>query len=493
MRCAALPQAYQNLRLSGRIRDRLNEHSALWGREGRREMKPVRRLPHIVLAILLPACVLILVVPALVSHGAQRSHAQYTASGPVQHIIFILKENHTFDSYFGRFPGVNGATSGLALVNGVQTVVTLADAPDAEPTDFCHTWGCAHGALDHGAMDAFNLQTKVNTTTQLCGQSAGFPCYVAAEQSDIPNYWQLAQNFVLDDNAWSSLLGPSLPNHLYSVAARSGPTAGQSVINNPKEVKSWGCDAPATAKVQLYNGSKVYPCFSFATLADEMDADGVPWRYYAPSSTDHGYVWSTLDAFSQIRNGPDWAADVVPNSQLLDDAAAGSLPDFAWVTPPETASEHPTNSTCVGENWTISLIDALEQSPEWSSTVIVLAWDDYGGFYDHVAPPSVDKLGVGFRVPMLIISPFAYANPADSTNPHVGHALLDLTSPLAYAEDIFGLSRLGTRDAALDNLAQLLDTSQTTPALILPQRTSCQTWTAKNMDRLGASSQAPDD
>jgi phospholipase C len=226
------------------------------------EKRPMKRLPRIALAVLVPTCVLIVALPALVTHGARRNHIPRSVTGPVQHVIFILKENHTFDSYFGRFPGVNGATAGPAMLNGVQTVVPLADAPDAEPTDFCHEWKCAHGALDHGAMDAFNttatlsrevpmksglaasemctrskrsiprsswahgyrpttkcrcsinLQTKVNSTTQLCSQSAGLPCYVAAEQSDIPNYWQLAQSFVLDDNAWSSLLGPSLPNHL---------------------------------------------------------------------------------------------------------------------------------------------------------------------------------------------------------------------------------------------------------------------------------------
>jgi phospholipase C len=220
-----------------------------------------RPRPLVVWGILLPALILAIILPALIIHGARRTaHASRIISGPVQHIIFILKENHTFDSYFGRFPGVNGATSGLAMVNGVQTVVPLADAPDKESSDFCHAWGCANASLDSGSMDAFNLQPEVSSsgvTTYPCGQSAGYACYVAAEQSDIPNYWQLAQRFVLDDNAWSSLLGPSFPNHLYSVAARAGSTVSSSAINNPNIDPYWGCDAPSGSYVELHDTSLV--------------------------------------------------------------------------------------------------------------------------------------------------------------------------------------------------------------------------------------------
>ena len=400
-----------------------------------------------------------------------------SAASPIQHIIFIVKENRTFDNYFGLFPGANGTSTGYVKVNGVRKQISLNKLPD-KASDFPHGWNPAHKDYDQGAMDAFNIGEGSKCAT------APYPCYAVAQQSLIPNYWALAQHFVLNDNAWSAMEGPSFPNHLYTVAGGSGASIQTSAINNPTNSSgTWGCDAPSTARVPLYNGSKVYPCFSYSTLADEMQAAGVTWKYYAPSFTGTsglggGYVWSALDAFSQIRNTALWKANVVKWSRLATDAANNALPQFAWVTPPNQYSEHPSSSTCAGENWTTYLVNAIEQSAAWSSTVIILAWDDYGGFYDHVAPPSVDALGYGFRVPMLIISPFADATD-NAGNAHISHARVELTSPLRLAEEVYGLPSLGRRDATAGSLLQDLNFNQTPIApLILPQRTSCSTVTA---------------
>lgn len=410
------------------------------------------------------------------SPSGQRSPTASAAS-PIQHIIYIVKENRTFDNYFGRFPGANGTTTGYVLVNGVRQQITLNNLPD-KASDFPHGWNPAHTDYDSGAMDAFNLGEGSKCA------SPPYPCYAAAQQSLIPNYWALAQHFVLNDNAWSALEGPSFPNHLYTVAGASGATTATSAIANPTNANGkWGCDSPSTSRVKLYNGSSVYPCFSYATLADEMEAAHITWKYYAPAyngtaSLGGGYVWSALDAFSQIRNTSLWTSNVVAWNQLATDAANNTLPQFAWVTPPNTYSEHPSASTCAGENWTVYLVDAIERSAAWANTVIIVAWDDYGGFYDHAAPPSVDALGYGFRVPMLIISPFANAGD-NSANPHISHAQVELTSPLRLAETVFGLPSLGQRDATSGDLMQDLNVNQTPLApLILPQRTTCSVITA---------------
>jgi phospholipase C len=148
-----------------------------------------------------------------------------------------------------------------------------------------------------------------------------------------------------------------------------------------------------------------------------------------------------LNNFRQDRFGKAWNNDVSP-AQFVKDVNNDQLPGFSWLVPPGALTEHPSGSVCRGENWTVQQINAVMQSKAWSSTVIVLTWDDYGGFYDHVAPPAVDQLGYGFRVPMLIISPYAFAKD-DPGNPHVGHTKLEFASVLKLAEQVFGLPSLG--------------------------------------------------
>ena len=405
---------------------------------------------------------LLLITSPFAELGWQAQHVKATAATPIQHIVFMLKENHTFDSLFGQFPGVDGATTGVVKVNGVDKTVAL-NPGQVVPTNFCHTFACANKAYDGGAMDAFNLADSNH-----CG-TAPYVCYQSGDSALVPNYWQLAQHFVLNDNAWSSLRGPSFPNHLFTMAAGSGPDIPHSVIGNGGS--TWGCDSTSTTRVPLLNGTRVFPCFTFSTLVDEMQTAGVSWKYYAPQPGQGGYIWNTANAFSDIRNTSLWKSNDRPWQQFATDAAGGTLPQFSWLTPPWIDSEHNSTNVCTGENWTVNAINAVEQGPDWASTVIVLTWDDYGGFYDHVSPQNVDQLGYGFRVPMMIISPFANAND-DVSNPHVSHVQVELSSVLQLGEQVFGLPSLGRRDVTAGSILQMLDfsTVHATP-LILTQRT----------------------
>ncbi|GAC1648976.1 MAG: hypothetical protein NVS4B9_40250 [Ktedonobacteraceae bacterium] len=300
-------------------------------------------------------------------------------------------------------------------------------------------------------------------------------------QSLIPNYWQLAQNYVLSDRTFSSEMAASFVNHLFTVAGASGIDQNDSAETNPhlpngQPTPNWGCDAPTGTITKLYNGSYVYPCMSsqpgqmttMPTLADEMNTAGVSWKFYADlDPTIHGYQWNTLNAFPSVRT----SSNVVSWQQFATDAANDQLPQFSWLTYPTTYSEHPPASTCVGENQTISDIEAVMNSPAWANTVIILAWDDYGGFYDHVVPPVVDGLGLGFRVPLMIISPYAYAGD-NPTNPHVTHDVFEFSSVLKLAEEVFGLPSLGQRDVNAGDLMSTLDFSAVhNPPLPLQQRT----------------------
>jgi phospholipase C len=378
----------------------------------------------------------------------------------IQHIVFIVKENRTFDHYFGTFPGVDGATSGV-ISTGAR--IPLRHAPDRMPRDVGHSWTDAHEAMDNGKMDRFDLIGGANVN----GDFLSMTQYVAA---DIPNYWRYAEHFAMADRMFSTLAGPSFPNHLYTVASQSG-----GAIDNPVSTP-WGCDSEAGTTVEVMDAKGVvtrqFPCFDFPTIADGLEAAGVTWRYYAPQQGQPGYIWSALDAISHIRRGPLWTARVPPETQFLKDVARGALPAVSWLIPDFAQSEHPTGfagqtggvSVCEGENWTVQQINAVMQSPAWPTTAIVVTWDDFGGFYDHMTPPWVDGYGFGPRVPLIVISPYTKEG-------IVSHTIYEFASIVQFIEVRFNLKPLGHRDEVANSLLDMFDFSQApAPPLILPVR-----------------------
>ena len=379
---------------------------------------------------------------------------------PIQHIVFILKENRSFDSYFGTFPGSRGATSGKISTG---QVIPLGRLPDITPNDPGHGWPEALTSMDGGKMDRFDIIDAGNI-------NGAFMSYKQFQQSDIPNYFSYAYNFVLSDNTFSSMHGGSFPQHLYSIAAQSNGVINIPFLNQGKTaIGGWGCDDPAATLVQVMDEegdiTGEFPCFDFQTLADSMETAGVSWKYYAPSSGEQGYVFNTFNAINHIRNSGLWNTNVVSDTQFADDALSGMLPAMSWLVT-GAASEHPPNSSCFGENWTVTQLNALMQGPDWATTAVFLAWDDFGGFYDHIPVPQPDVYGFGPRVPMLIISP--YAKPG-----HISHILYEFSSVLKYAEETFGLAPLTERDAKANDMQDSFDYSQNpNPPLILTQR-SC--------------------
>src|ERR1700722_2698053 len=411
----------------------------------------------------------------------------------IQHIVFIIKENRSFDQYFGTFPGADGATTGMTS-NG-QTV-PLGTTPDTTCIgstcyDPGHMWKDAHTAVDGGKMDGFNLET--NGSVVISGTSL-LP-YTQMPQAGIPNYWTYAQKFTLADHMFSSLEGPSLPNHLYTVAAgvtgvftKSMQTL--SVINVPIDTVNadshdWGCDADDTTTVDVMdaNGNisgnpggppTQYPCLDMNTIVDLLQAAKISWRYYAPggstvTDTDNaplGYQWDALNTVNHIRNNPTlWAPPfIAPDTQFATDAASGNLASVSWLVTGEL-SEHPPYSTCKGENWTVQQLSAAMNGPDWGSTAIFLTWDDYGGFYDHVPPPGIYQFGLGPRVPLLIISPYAKAG-------FISNTQYEFSSFLAFVEKRFGLASLTTRDANANDMEDSFDFDQQPIApVVLNQRT----------------------
>jgi phospholipase C len=236
------------------------------------------------------------------------------AAVPISHIVVILQENHTFDNYFGKSGIGDGATTGVTS-NG--QIVPLIRPPLFITKDIDHSWDGCLLAMNNGAMDQFNELKGARQQGQLVN-------YSAFEQDQIPNYWAYAHQFVLGDMFFSSVHGPSFPNHLYSLAAWAG-----GAMNNPSSHKAWGCDAPAGTTVEVLDTStgqtsRVAPCFDFEVLPDILDQNGVSWRYYGPGQGQSGYFWVVLDAIKHIRQGPDWK-NVVSLNQLTADIANGNL------------------------------------------------------------------------------------------------------------------------------------------------------------------------
>src|SRR6266404_1039837 len=392
----------------------------------------------------------------------------------IQHIVFIIKENRSFDHYFGSFPGADGATSGK-ISDG--TFIPLTPSPDVGPYDIGHSWRDAIIAIDGGKMGKFD---QVDS-----GYVDGYRYpYTQFVESDIPNYFAYARNFVLADRMFSSLAGPSFPNHLYTVAAQSG-----GALDNPEPAHAdWGCDADdnQTVLVQKPTGATEAErsCFDFQTLADELEATHIEWKYYAPVRGQYGYQWSALDGIQHIRNGTLWQSRVVPDPQFTSDALQGHLPAVSWLVTGES-SEHPPHSTCMGENWTVRQLNAVMDGPDWNSTAVFLTWDDFGGFYDHVPPPIVDNYGFGPRVPLLIISPY-------SKQGHITHTTYEFSSFLTFVEHRFGLSSLTDRDRKANDMLDSFDFSQSPrPPLFLqehgcPSAPETRWWIRKWWDRVVA-------
>ncbi len=387
---------------------------------------------------------------------------------PIKHVIFLIKENRTFDHLFGRFPGANGVTFGFD--HGERRPLTPATDGWIDE-DIKHCYRCSLAAWDGGRMDGFNQSAAADRNA-----------YTQFRPENAPNYWRLAKRYVLSDNFFAAAMGPSFPNHLFTIAAQSGGTHDNPTMSLQKirerhaatgQRKSWGCDSVEGSYVEVTSSEgvveKVPPCFDFLTEGDLLDRAGIPWAYYSATNYQNGYLWSAYDAVEHYRdNREKWKQHMFPVDHLVEDIAADRLPPVTWVTPRFELSDHPEYSFCHGENWTSEVVNALMESPMWKDTALFVTWDDYGGFYDHAPPPQVDGFGFGIRVPLLVISPYAKRG-------YVDHQLGEFSSVLRFIEDNWGLSQLTHRDRDAINLSYVFDFAQTiSPPDPLPLRTDCQ-------------------
>ena len=368
---------------------------------------------------------------------------------PIEHVVVIVKENHTFDNYFGTFPGAEG-------------IAPKSEAPDETSRDLCHSHGCALAEWNGGKMDGWK---KVE----------GDLAYAQYLERDIPSYWRYARTFALGDHFFSSMLGPSFPGHMFLLAAQAGWATGNPGIK--LGFPYWGCDQSPEALVPIEDqptcGDKnVFPCFSIPSLPDVLP---VSWKFYGSNFYLLSEVWSLFDAIKPIRNGPGWD-NVVYESQFEKDIREHTLPAVSFLVNQDLGDEHPSiGGVCMGENWTVRHVNMLMKSDYWKSTAILFTMDDYGGWYDHVAPPkqygcdAKKPYGLGFRLPLIVISP--YARPG-----FVFKETAEQASVARFIERVFGAKKTlhdldpAARDAEANDLFGAFDFSQKPlPPLVLPE------------------------
>jgi phospholipase C len=357
---------------------------------------------------------------------------------PIEHVIVIVKENHTFDNYFGAFPGAEGTQ--VCPIGGQS--VPCPKAPDVTKRDLCHSHECALTDWNDGQMDGWD---GVAGST-MNGDGLAWSQY---DEAGIPSYWAYARTFTLADHFFANVLAPSFPGHMFLLAAQA-----HWAYSNPKDDKDhpyWGCDEEPNDTLSVLAGGsctteKVRPCFKIKSLPDVLPA-GVTWKFYGSTVETNTEVWSMFNGIDGIRNGPGWA-NVVTTDQLVADLENDALPSVAWVVDELHSDEHPGwGSVCSGENWTVGFVNQLMASKFWSNTVIFLTMDDFGGWYDHVPPPrqygcdADHPYGLGFRLPLVIMSP--YAKPG-----FVFKEQAEQASIPRFIEKVFGAPPLSRFDAA---------------------------------------------
>jgi phospholipase C len=389
----------------------------------------------------------------------------------IKHVVVIMQENRSFDSYFGTYPGADG----LPMANG--TPLVCVPDPGARgcakpyPDHANVNGGGPHGApqarddVNGGKMNGF--VSVAERAQRGCAEQTNPNCAAAAEapigvmgyhtRGDIPNYWSYAKTFVLQDHMFEPNASWSLPEHLFQVSEWSAKctqhNAPRSCVN---AIEQPGPSPPNTKPGQIGSAGPT-PIYAWTDLTYLLHKQQVSWGYYVVNGTEPDCeddesvscapvpqasttpgIWNPLPYFDTVRNDHQ-LANIRSIDKFYASAKSGVLPAVSWVVPSGDVSEHPPSTVSAGQSYVTSLVNAVMSGPNWDSTAIFLAWDDWGGFYDHVSPPHVDVNGYGLRVPGIVISPYAKRG-------FVDHQTLSFDAYAKFIEDDFlGGQRLNPR------------------------------------------------
>jgi phospholipase C len=395
-----------------------------------------------------------------------------TTAAVIQHVVVIFQENRTPDNLFQDSVLIaEGADIAQQGTNSSGQTITLApidlgtSGSNPQNYDLSHAHTAFVSMYDGGKMDGAD-KIACSPAAQCPPNAHPNPQFKYVMQSDVAPYFAMAEQYTFGDRMFQTNEGPSFPAHQFIYGGTSAPTATSPLFASENPNEPAGCIAAATTTVTVIDaaGSESaqppqYPCFEHQTLSDLLDAKSVTWRYYAPSA---GSIWTAPDAIQHICQpqtvsgtltctGPAWSGSVViPESQVLTDIANGQLAQVSWVIPDGAASDHALSNNGSGPSWVAGIVNAIGNGPYWANTAIIITWDDWGGWYDHVPPvfqtgANQDDYQLGFRVPLLVVS--AYSTKVG----YISNLQYDFGSILKAMEGIFKLGSLGFADARAAN------------------------------------------
>lgn len=399
---------------------------------------------------------------------------------PIKHVIVVFQENRTPDNLFQDpkliAAGADIVQSGL---NSQGQNIPLTPISLAGTYDLSHSHDSFIAMYDGGKMDGADKIPVLCKTLPNCPPPN--PQFKYINPSELQPYFTLAETYTFGDRMFQTNQGPSFPAHQFIISGTSAPSAPGDPLSNwfaadnpygiPRAGQNTGCTAPPQESVLLIDPtgieSPAYPCYDHPTLTDLLDAKGISWRYYTPTA---GLLWTGPNAIQHLCGpnntppnatacvGPDWVKDVVLNQkQVLTDISGGQLPAVSWVIPDGASSDHAgLGDQGLGPSWVASIVNAVGTSPYWANTAIIITWDDWGGWYDHVAPKVINSYEYGFRVPLIIVSPYAKAG-------YISKTTHDFGSILKYIETVFNLSTVspGYADTLADDLSDCFNYNQT--------------------------------
>jgi phospholipase C len=370
-------------------------------------------------------------------------------TSPLSHIVIIVQENRSVDNLFQLLPNANTQPWGLNSYN--QKVRLLPESLTA-PYDIQHNhdpaWGIEYNG---GAMNGFNLDPSNCTKHRGC-PPASIRAYGYVPEANVAPYYTLAETYTFADEMFQTNQGPSFPAHQYIVSGTSTIKDG-SHLRAAEDVGNslGGCDSPPGSSVPVinrhgYETPRVFPCFDRSSIFMLLDGAGISWKYYQAHTG--AFIINAVDALKPIwKNQQEYQANViVPSSRVLKDIKHQHLASVVFVTPTTAASDHPGDNNGSGPSWVASVVNAIGNSTYWNESAVIVMWDDWGGWYDHVTPTARNSYELGFRVPMIVISPYA-------KSAYVSHVPYEFGSVLKFVEETFGLGSLGTTDANANDLS----------------------------------------
>lgn len=348
----------------------------------------------------------------------------------IRNVILVVQEDRSFDNLFSGYPGADAPTSGYTNTGQQVPLKQITFKDDALCVRISEQVAF-NIAYAKGKMDGWNL---LNAKNPLCP-------YTHVARSETKPYWDLAKQYAIADHFFASTHFGSFPNQLYLIAGTTLIAPNTYDIGLPTQ-EPGNCDSPPGTVTSILRNGKIeydkgpYPCFTqFPTMANLLDRHRVTWRYYSD-------LHAPYNAYAQIEHvfeGPDWKRNISsPSSNVLSDIANGNLTSVSWVISPPADSDFP--GTTGGPAWVKAIAQALQKSAYWPHSALIVVWSSPSSeYYDDLAPPQLDPMGLGFRVPMFVVSPYAKRG-------YVSHVEYEFGSILRFIEDNWKLGSLGATD-----------------------------------------------